>query len=147
MPRASFKSNLDCHQCGAHIIKDGRLTCPRCNQSIEMASESDILIDDQGRWKCQKCLEHGKNPKTLAIKEEIKCRTMCEAMNSIIEKENNEMEETNEITAKATEFVNWCMRVLARIDKKSRTTGCYTGVRYYRIETSFLKYKYHVYHN
>lgn len=77
--------NLTC-KCGAEIITDGKLTCPRCHQPVNMASESDVVVDEQGRWKCQKCQERGKKPRTLAVGEEIKCRR-CETENSLIQKE------------------------------------------------------------
>lgn len=81
--RKKLKSNLNCQKCGASIIKDGILTCHRCHEHIKMASSQDVKIDEQGRWKCQKCLEHGKNPKTLAIGDKIKCRR-CSTENSLI---------------------------------------------------------------
>jgi len=77
--------NLTC-KCGAEIIKAGKLTCPRCHQSVDMTFESDVVVDEQGRWKCQKCLEHGKKPKTLAVGNEIQCRK-CKTKSSLIQKE------------------------------------------------------------
>jgi len=143
MPRASIKSNLDCHQCGAHIITGGRLTCPRCNQSIEMASESDVLIDDQGRWKCQKCPEHGKNPKTLAIKEEIKCRiSPCTAANNMLDKENSEMEDMDDIETQLKDLVSLAQITLCHISRKAKavegTKNAFQDSYRYNIDTSFL---------
>lgn len=79
-------------QCEAEIIKDGRLTCPRCHQSVDMAFESDVKIDERGRWKCQKCPEHGKKPKTLAVRDEIQCR-QCGTKNPLIPKEEQKVVE------------------------------------------------------
>lgn len=72
--QSRVKENLACEGCGAKIITNGRLTCPRCHESLRMHSMQDVACDEQGRWKCQKCPEHGKNPKTLAIGDEIQCR-------------------------------------------------------------------------
>lgn len=69
-----IKENLACEGCGAHIIVSGRLTCPRCHESLEMHSMQDVICDYDGRWRCQKCQEHGKNPKTLAIGDKVQCR-------------------------------------------------------------------------
>ena len=88
-------------QCGAKIITAGKLTCPRCHQSVDMTFESDVVVDGQGRWKCQKCLECGKKPKTLAIGDEIKCR-QCGAKNSLIQKEEKE---EMELTCKEARLV------------------------------------------
>lgn len=77
--------NLTC-KCGAEIITDGKLTCPRCHQSVNMASSQDVVVDEQGRWKCQKCQERGKKPRTLAVGDKIKCRR-CDTENSLIQKE------------------------------------------------------------
>ena len=67
-------SNVDCRGCGAHLIENGILTCPRCREHIQMASSQDVKIDSQGRWQCQKCKGFGKRPKTLACQDEILCR-------------------------------------------------------------------------
>ena len=67
-------SNVDCRGCGAHLIENGILTCPRCREHIQMASSQDVEIDSQGRWHCRKCITLGKRPKTLALCVEIQCR-------------------------------------------------------------------------
>ncbi len=83
MQKHRVVKNLTC-SCGAKIITDGKLTCPRCHQPVEMTSELDVVVDGQGRWKCQKCPEHGEKPKTLAIGQEIKCR-QCNTKNKLLE--------------------------------------------------------------
>lgn len=152
MPRASVKSNLNCQGCGAHIITNGRLTCPRCSQSVEMASEPDVQIDEEGRWKCQKCHEHKRNPKTLAIRNEIKCR-MCDAMNTMLQKEDT-LEGMNEtLKAKVNEFTLLAVSVMLRMNKKLAAVEggqIFPGPDFKddqyacEIDTSFLKYRWRV---
>ncbi len=60
-----------------------------------MYSIQDVTRDEEGRWKCQKCLEHGKNPKTLAMGDEIQCRVCPEkTKNNLFVEEKPEMAKT-----------------------------------------------------
>ncbi len=77
MPRVQTPEDLHCGNCNACIAPEGRITCMRCKQSVDIAS-----APMSGPWSCPKCPEHGERPKTLAKDGAIQCR-FCDHKNPI----------------------------------------------------------------
>lgn len=91
VPRVQTPKDLRCRKCDACIAPNGQLTCMRCKQSVDIA-----LAEMDGFWYCPGCLEHGKDPKTLAKDGAIQCK-FCKHENPIPKPERGEAKMESEI--------------------------------------------------